>query len=89
MSTILIQDVETTAGTKVVEVTVSDGKKARGYRLAVSAGSVTVYALFANRLTFGKTFFSGDKFQNPESSIPTAYKRDGKILAEVLADARK
>lgn len=88
MSAIQVSQVEETAGTKVVEVTVLD-KKPRVYRLAISAAHTTVYAMFANRLTFGKTFFAGDKYQNPESSIPTAYKRDGRILAEVIAEARK
>ena len=88
MSAIQISQVEETAGTKVIEVVVSDTKP-RAYRLAISATHTTVYALYANRLTYGKTFHAGDKYQNPESDIPKAYKRDGRILAEVIAEARK
>lgn len=60
----------------------------REYRVSVCAGFTTVYAMYAARNHFGRTFFPEEKYQNAESTIPTAYKRDGAILLEVVKELR-
>lgn len=79
-------------GTNVPTATVTmvGCKSFRSYTVVVGSCYTTIYNNAAVNLKYGKTFHPasmGEKYET-ESKIASHYKRDGKILAEVVAELR-
>jgi hypothetical protein len=77
MSLIQVQAGEVTPKHVSADVSVNDGRKTRDYYLFVAATYVTVVAGPVTRRSLGKTFHQIDE-------VGTHYKRDGRVLLEVI-----